>query len=443
MLRRLEGGSQLSSLTFPLRAMQRLVRGLQLGPLGHGLRRVAGTGVERAVTLRWPDGREVGAFLPKFLRENTIEAWDGSSKQRLDFCLPLDLQVRDVAPVEFSSPDYSGPAFRLQFSDGHLGHFTPPRPADTMWSNELRRQEKLLWGSEEAAQVRGELRDGHGPLRFEWKDLQENPSVAKRWIEAMHSHGLALVAGLPSSEDKPFEGVHAFARSLGTFLAPSVYGETFQIKSVASPNNLAYSSLGLQMHTDLPFNEQPPGIQLFHCLQQAEEGGESIAMDGFAAAESLRQQDPEAFQTLCEHPIGFQDVTKDWFLSAKHPTFELDGAASADTASKLRRLNFNERARDSWRHWNPAASLQQEERVYEAMRKFEELVEDRSRYVSLRLMPGEMICTDNWRVMHSRSSFLGSRYFVGAYLDWDAVRGRWRSLSNTFQAQWRDIASTR
>ena len=46
-------------------------------------------------------------------------------------------------------------------------------------------------------------------------------------------------------------------------------GETFQIKSVCDPNNLAYSNLGLQMHTDLPFNAQPPGIQLFFCMQQA------------------------------------------------------------------------------------------------------------------------------------------------------------------------------
>ena len=397
---------------------------------------------ERTVTLRWPDGREAGAFLPKFLRENTIEAWDSSSKQRLDFCVPLDLQVQEMAPVEFTSPEYSGPAFRLQFSDGHVGHFPPPPPTDAMWSRELRHQNKVLWGSEEASTIRGELTDSGGHLRFEWKDLEDrNSSAARRWIEAMHTHGLTLVTGMPVSMDAPSDGLHRFAETLGTFLAPSVYGQTFQIKSVTSPNNLAYSNLGLQMHTDLPFNEQPPGIQLFNCLQQAEEGGESIAMDGFAAAESLRQQDPEAFQTLCEHLIGFQDVTSDWFLSAQHPTFELEPApATGSAVPRLQRVNFNERARDSWRHWNPA-SLKQAERVYEALLKYERLVEEHSRYVSLRLMPGEMVCTDNWRVMHSRSSFLGSRFFVGGYLDWDAVRARWRRLSNTFETQWREVAT--
>lgn len=45
----------------------------------------------------------------------------------------------------------------------------------------------------------------------------------------------------------------------------------------------------------------------------------------------------------------------------------------------------------------------------QALHEYEKLVEEQERYVSRRLLPGEMICTDNWRVMHSRSSFLGSR----------------------------------
>ena len=401
----------------------------------HGARsRFFGTAAERPVTLRWSDGREAGTFLPKFLRENTIEAWDNSSKQRLDFGIPLGLQVRDAVPVEVSKPEYSGPAFRVLFSDGHVGHFPPPRPADTMWSTELRHKAKTYWGNEEASEIRDAMMASNGHLRFEWKDLvEDNPATARRWIESMHTHGVALVSGMPVTQQTPSDGLRQFAQSLGTFLAPSVYGETFQIKSVTSPNNLAYSNLGLQMHTDLPFNEQPPGIQLFYCLQQADEGGESIAMDGFHAAETLRQQDPDAFQLLCDHLLRFQDVTGEWFLSAEHPTIELD--ATCSSGPKLRRINFNERARDSWRHWNPT-SLDKTAEIYAALLKFEKLVEERSRYVSLRLMPGDMICTDNWRVMHSRSSFLGSRHFVGGYLDWDAVRGRWRSLSNIFQSQW-------
>ena len=31
------------------------------------------------------------------------------------------------------------------------------------------------------------------------------------------------------------------------------------------------------------------------------------------------------------------------------------------------------------------------------------------------------------------------RHFVGAYLDWDAVRARWRTLSSIFQSQWNSL----
>ena len=35
-----------------------------------------------------------------------------------------------------------------------------------------------------------------------------------------------------------------FAELLGTFVLPSVYGETFEIKAKNDPNNLPYSNLG-------------------------------------------------------------------------------------------------------------------------------------------------------------------------------------------------------
>ncbi|CAK9071461.1 unnamed protein product [Durusdinium trenchii] len=378
------------------------------------------------VTLRWSDGRSAGAFLPKFLRENTLEAWDSSSKQRLHFGIPLDLEVTDAIPVECTSPgflNFKGPAFKVSFSDGHVGHFVAPKVHTAMWQKELHQtHQKRYWGHEEAAGITEDLTGGR--LRFDWAELHD-AGAKQRWIEAMHTDGVALVTGVPQHP----MGVKDFAELLGTFVLPSVYGETFEIKAKNDPNNLAYSNLGLQMHTDLPFNAVPPSVQLFHCLEQAAEGGESIVMDGFAAAEALKAEDPEAFQLLCDHPLRFQDITPEWFSSAEHPTFEVSKTGS------LWRVNFNERTRDSWRHWHPE-DLHVSARVYEALQKFEKLVEERARYAALRLKPGEMVCTDNWRVMHSRSGFVGSRHFVGAYFDWDALHARWRHFAKTLEHQW-------
>ena len=47
----------------------------------------------------------------------------------------------------------------------------------------------------------------------------------------------------------------------------------------------------------------------------------------------------------------------------RHPTFEVHG----DSPEHLHRLHFNERTRDSWRHWEPAEVTKMAE-VYEVPR---------------------------------------------------------------------------
>ena len=64
-------------------------------------------------------------------------------------------------------------------------------------------------------------------------------------------------------------------------------------------NNLAYTSATLGLHTDLPYYSYTPGVQLLHCLSQAQaEGGENVFADGFAAAEKIRADFPAQFELL-------------------------------------------------------------------------------------------------------------------------------------------------
>ncbi len=66
------------------------------------------------------------------------------------------------------------------------------------------------------------------------------------------------------------------------------YGRVFEVRSVPQPENLAYSDLGLGLHTDNPYREPVPGFQVLHVLVASPDGGESIFGDGFAIAEHLR-----------------------------------------------------------------------------------------------------------------------------------------------------------
>ena len=62
------------------------------------------------------------------------------------------------------------------------------------------------------------------------------------------------------------------------------------------------------MHTDNPYRDPVPGIQLLHCLVQADKGGLTTLVDGIAAAEALRDEDADAFRLLSSHSVSFRYV---------------------------------------------------------------------------------------------------------------------------------------
>ncbi len=94
----------------------------------------------------------------------------------------------------------------------------------------------------------------------------------------------------------------------------------------------------LPVHTDNPYRDPVPGFQLLHCLSTAGQGGESIFVDGMAAAERVRAHDPDAFSTLCQTPIlyRFQDATTD--LVAERTMLEVD------TEGQFRAIYYNDRS---------------------------------------------------------------------------------------------------
>jgi alpha-ketoglutarate-dependent taurine dioxygenase len=87
----------------------------------------------------------------------------------------------------------------------------------------------------------------------------------------------------------------------------AVLRHLFDVRSTRDPINIAYGSGAIVPHQDLAYYESPPGIQLLHCLEfdAAIDGGDSLLIDGFVAAEALREEDPAAFATLARVPATF------------------------------------------------------------------------------------------------------------------------------------------
>ena len=113
--------------------------------------------------------------------------------------------------------------------------------------------------------------------------------------------GLAHVRGIPTEEGE----VLRFASTIG-FVHETHYGRLFDVRVEPQAINLAYTSLGLPLHTDNPYHDPVPPVQILHCLQPAVSGGANRLSDGFAAAEQLRVEDPRAFELLASRPLVFR-----------------------------------------------------------------------------------------------------------------------------------------
>ena len=68
------------------------------------------------------------------------------------------------------------------------------------------------------------------------------------------------------------------------FVRETNYGTLFDVIAEPEPVNLAFTPLGLAAHTDNPYRDPCPTVQLLHCLAAASDGGASRFVDGFAAA---------------------------------------------------------------------------------------------------------------------------------------------------------------
>lgn len=69
--------------------------------------------------------------------------------------------------------------------------------------------------------------------------------------------------------------------------------------------NAAYTSGDLGFHTDLLYFQDPPHLQLLHCIQSSSKGGASVFADAFKAALDLYDTDQQAFNVLANTPVTY------------------------------------------------------------------------------------------------------------------------------------------
>ena len=235
-------------------------------------------------------------------------------------------------------------------------------------------------------------------------------------LELLKRTGLVIFAGLADSTTAG----EAFADRIG-FKRETNFGVMFEVISKARPNNLAYTSMHLPLHTDLPNQKLIPGYQFLHCFKNDATGGESVFADGFQICADLRNERPEQFELLCSValPWRFHDDTCD--LRQRRPIIGRGANGS------LEYFAFNAHIVDV-----PDMAATTLYEFYAAYRELMIRVRDPRYAVAHGLKPGEMIVFDNLRVLHGRTAFdatSGDRHLRGYYIEQDEVDSRIRVLS--------------
>ena len=121
-----------------------------------------------------------------------------------------------------------------------------------------------------------------------------------RWLAAVRRYGFAVMTGTPTEP-----GTLCKVAELFGYVRETNYGRWFEVSAEVNPNNLAYTNLGLQAHTDNPYRDPVPTLQILACLENSVEGGDSIVVDGFKVVERLKAENPRGFALLSGHAARF------------------------------------------------------------------------------------------------------------------------------------------
>jgi gamma-butyrobetaine dioxygenase len=252
--------------------------------------------------------------------------------------------------------------------------------------------------------------------RFAFDAVSRDRSALKSWVEALLTQGVAILTGMPDSD----QGLTDAANLIG-FPRPTFFGEYFDVRLHIEPDNLAYTAKALELHTDVPAEDLAPGVQFLHCRRNSVDGGESLFVDGAAVAAELRRTHPHDFRLLCETAVPFYCEHDTYDMRARQRVIELDD--QGDIAG----VTISQHMADVFDHDQRFL-----DDYYPAFCRFGRLLQDPRFVMRFRLNAGECIVFDNHRIVHARSAFVaesGERFLRGTYTDRGELRSRWRKLA--------------
>ncbi|HTB29113.1 MAG TPA: TauD/TfdA family dioxygenase [Steroidobacteraceae bacterium] len=360
----------------------------------HGfIKRVSAT--PDALAVEWADGT-MREFAGIWLRDNLPEHRDPHSGQRLiDVAdLPALPRIRSASARNGGVQiEWDGEAYASSFDAEWLA-----AQAETGRRPEFAVRPWLQGSALEASD-------------FAWTGFaqaRDEGAVRLEWLARLLREGVGFL-----SEAPPGEGGILEAMKLVGQVAETNYGLVFDVRSVPQPENLAYSDLGLGLHTDNPYREPVPGFQALHALITSPDGGDSLFADGFALAEHVRDTRPDDFALLSGTSVPFRYRSLNAELYAERPLIQLS------CRGEIQAVHYNSRSIAPLDPSYPGTAD-----YYSAYRRFAMLLREPRFQLKFKLADAEIVVFDNQRILHGRTAFSSARHprhLRGCYLTRDSV----------------------
>ena len=342
---------------------------------------------------------------PFWLREraNGDAFVDQSTQQRLFD--PTELQKN----VKIETLNISDDSLEITFSDGvHTKLTIKNILKEFSNTNDVKYIKKIKWDSS--------LKDLNN---FEFNEnFFETEEMYKALID-FYQYGFVIFKKVPTKNNF----IVKFANSIGSIRRTN-FGEFFNVKSKPNPNDLAYTSLPLAPHTDNPYRNPVPCIQILHCIENKVSGGLSTLVDGYTVTEQLKKDFPEYYKILTEIKVRFQFIDQSVVLEDWAEMIQLD------ENEKFKQVRFSPRL-----DFVPLMEKEKLDVYYSARKKISELYNSDKYRIEFKLLSGDLLMMDNHRLLHGRTTYNaneGNRFLQGCYIDYDSTEGRLKHLKRKF-----------
>lgn len=299
---------------------------------------------------------------------------------------------RDIKPL---NSWVSNDQLVVEWADKHLSKFSLEwlyKNSYNIQYQKLKNRNVVLWDN--TVKLLDDVVDAKAYL--------EDENCVKKVLQSLVKFGVGFVKNVPATVDATEEIVTRISHVQRT-----MFGDMWEFDDNMVHSDTAYTKQALCAHTDNTYFIEPAGLQVFHCLHHDGEGGRTLLVDGFRAAEDVKTTHPESYRRLCETPVEFHYLEKGRHYSFTGPILNLNSVTK-----DIEHIRFNLLDRAPFSSI-PTAEVEQ---FYEDIRILASEISKPEGEMWIKLSPGLVLFIDNWRVLHGREAFSGYRKLAGCYI---------------------------